>query len=217
MKNLIVEVDAKYIKGMLNAPDLQPNAAMNRWIQGILMFDFTLKHVSGRCHLAADALSRRQLGEGEEVVEDDDSWLDNISLYVGFSDTQLFSANTLACLAQGPQRYDSRKLPSCVFSGTIRLDENLKKILKFLTTLEAPPNSSIQEQKRFVKKATQFFIKDGKMWKRRGTKSPLLVILDHARRLAILTQAHEGLGHRGEQAVFETIRERYSPSCYRRR
>jgi hypothetical protein len=30
VKNLIVEVDAKYIKGMLNAPDLQPNAAMNR-------------------------------------------------------------------------------------------------------------------------------------------------------------------------------------------
>jgi len=39
------------------------------------------------------------------------------------------------------------------------------------------------------------------MWKRRGTKSPLLVILDHARRLAILTQGHESLGHRGEQAV----------------
>jgi hypothetical protein len=62
VRNLIVEVDAKYIKGMLNAPDLLPNAAMNRWIQGIMMFDFTLKHVSGRTHLAADALSRRPLG-----------------------------------------------------------------------------------------------------------------------------------------------------------
>ena len=36
-----------------------------------------------------------------------------------------------------------------------------------------------------------------------------MVILDHTRRIAILNQAHEGLGHRGEQAVFETIRERY--------
>ena len=209
VKSLIVEVDAKYIKGMLNAPDLQPNAAMNRWIQGILMFDFTLKHVSGKSHLAADALSRRQLGEGEEIVEDDDSWLDNISLYMGFSDTQAFSTKTLSHLVQNPQRYEPKELPSFVFSGTIQLDENLKDILKFLTTLEAPPTSSIQDQKRFVKKATQFFIKDGKMWKRRGTKSPLLVILDHAKRLAILTQAHESLGHRGEQAVFETVRERY--------
>ena len=29
-KNLIVEVDDKYIKGMLNEPDLQPNAAINQ-------------------------------------------------------------------------------------------------------------------------------------------------------------------------------------------
>lgn len=33
VQNLQVEVDAKYIKGMLNEPDLQPNAAINRWIQ----------------------------------------------------------------------------------------------------------------------------------------------------------------------------------------
>jgi hypothetical protein len=65
VKNLIVEVDAKYIKGMLNAPDLQPNAAMNRWIQGIMLFDFVLKHVPGKNHHAADALSRRALGENQ--------------------------------------------------------------------------------------------------------------------------------------------------------
>ena len=35
VKNLIVEVDAKFIKGMLNEPDLQPNAVINQWIQGI--------------------------------------------------------------------------------------------------------------------------------------------------------------------------------------
>lgn len=44
-KNLIVEVDAKYIKGMLNEPELQPNTVINRWIQGVLLFDFTLIHV----------------------------------------------------------------------------------------------------------------------------------------------------------------------------
>jgi transposase InsO family protein len=47
------------------------------------------------------------------------------------------------------------------------------------------------------------------MWKRRKEKSPLLVVFDCDRRLAIMTQAHENLGHRGEQSVFETIRERY--------
>jgi hypothetical protein len=29
VKNLTVEVDAKYIKGMINNPDLQPNATIN--------------------------------------------------------------------------------------------------------------------------------------------------------------------------------------------
>jgi hypothetical protein len=43
------------------------------------------------------------------------------------------------------------------------------------------------------------------MWKQTGRKPLLLVIMDHARRLAILTQAYENLGHRGEQAIFETI------------
>jgi hypothetical protein len=29
VKNLIVEVDAKYLKGMLNNPDIQPNTTIN--------------------------------------------------------------------------------------------------------------------------------------------------------------------------------------------
>ncbi len=35
------------LRGMISAPDMQPNAAMNRWIQGILLFDFTLLHIPG--------------------------------------------------------------------------------------------------------------------------------------------------------------------------
>jgi len=58
VRNLQVKVDAKYIKGMLNEPDLQPNAAINRWIQGILMFDFALVHVPANHHKGPDALSR---------------------------------------------------------------------------------------------------------------------------------------------------------------
>jgi hypothetical protein len=29
VKNLIIEVDAKYLKGMLNNPDIHPNATIN--------------------------------------------------------------------------------------------------------------------------------------------------------------------------------------------
>jgi len=40
VKNLVVEVDAKYIKGMINNPNIQPNATINCWILAILLFDF---------------------------------------------------------------------------------------------------------------------------------------------------------------------------------
>jgi hypothetical protein len=57
VKNLVVEVDAKYLKGMLNNPDIQPNATINQWIAGILIFDFKLVHVPTIHHTAADGLS----------------------------------------------------------------------------------------------------------------------------------------------------------------
>lgn len=85
VQNLIVEVDALYIKGMLNEPDMQPNAAINRWIQGILLFDFELVHVAGTKHVGPDALSRRPLAYGETVEEEDDDWLDNIALLCSFT------------------------------------------------------------------------------------------------------------------------------------
>ena len=47
VRNLVVEVDARYIKGMLANPDLAPSASMNRWIVSILLFHFTLIHIPG--------------------------------------------------------------------------------------------------------------------------------------------------------------------------
>jgi len=75
--NLIVEVDAKYIKGMLNNPDIQPNATINHWIAGILLFDFTLKHVLDASH-GPDGLSRRpeQPDDEPEPVDDYEDWID---------------------------------------------------------------------------------------------------------------------------------------------
>ncbi|KAF7344735.1 DNA/RNA polymerase [Mycena venus] len=58
VRNLVVEVDARYIKGMLAHPDLEPSASINRWILAILTFHFTLVHVPGVLH-GPDGLSRR--------------------------------------------------------------------------------------------------------------------------------------------------------------
>jgi hypothetical protein len=71
VKNLVVEVDAKYLKGMLNNPDIQPNATINRWITGILSFDFKLVHVPAIHHTTTDGLSH-QLPAPEDLPETDD-------------------------------------------------------------------------------------------------------------------------------------------------
>jgi hypothetical protein len=56
---------------MLNNPDIQPNATINRWITGILLFNFKLVHVPAIHHMAADGLSR-QLPAPEDLPEMDD-------------------------------------------------------------------------------------------------------------------------------------------------
>jgi hypothetical protein len=71
VKNLIVEVDTKYLKGMLNNLDVQPNATINWWIASILLFDFKLVHVPAIHHTATNGLSQR-LPALEDLPENDD-------------------------------------------------------------------------------------------------------------------------------------------------
>ena len=76
--NFTVEMDAKYVQGMINNPDLQPNATINRWIAGILLFSFRLIHVLATHHTGADGLSHRLPSDEDPPEEDDfEDWLDN--------------------------------------------------------------------------------------------------------------------------------------------
>jgi hypothetical protein len=78
VENLRVEVDCSSIKGMLNNPDLQPNATINRWIAAIKLFDFELKHVPATSHKGPDGLSRRPPAPHESLDTADatDAWID---------------------------------------------------------------------------------------------------------------------------------------------
>jgi hypothetical protein len=58
---------------MLNEPDLQPNAAINRWIQGILLFNFTLIHIPATQFRGSDALSHRELADDEDFPVHNDA------------------------------------------------------------------------------------------------------------------------------------------------
>ena len=338
VKSLHIEVDAKYIKGMLNHPNLQPNAAINRWIEGILLFDFKLIHVPATNFKGPDALSRRETAPGEETPEYDDTWLDHIVLMTRVPPKHTKKISTtdailpikpefMTLIASGTKNYEYRKY---LMDGVTRIwlyeiapvdaitymmetsnprtpgevqdptgignddfDKGLKKskygypvlalyqlldpvtrqdlqtlyglempttglyapqqlaksqaqdrlhkvlpqtntlssykittlpstqerllrpeqlllqVQHFLRTLEIPQFPSNQLRKRFSKKASEFFMKAGQMYRRNSDKPPLAVIFDARKRVTILTQAHEELGHKGEAAVFELVRHRF--------
>ena len=78
VNNFTVEMDAKYIQGMINNPDLQPNTTINQWIAGILLFSFNLIHTPAAHHTGADGLSHRPPLDEDPPEEDDfKDWLDN--------------------------------------------------------------------------------------------------------------------------------------------
>ena len=69
-------MDAKFVKGMLNNPDIQPNATINHWIAAILLFDFKLTHIPADKHHGPDGLSRRAPAKGEDEGDDSEDWID---------------------------------------------------------------------------------------------------------------------------------------------
>jgi hypothetical protein len=101
--NLIVEMDALYVKGMLSNPDMQLNAAINRWIAAISLFHFKLVHVPADKHRGPDGLSRREPVPGEDDDEGDpEEWIDEVlSLGIWVDSLQKRPAT------QGPQRFQT--------------------------------------------------------------------------------------------------------------
>ena len=71
-------MDIKYVKGMINNPDLQLNTTINQWITGILLFHFELHHISADQHTGPDGLScRPPSGDDPPNTDDFEDWLDS--------------------------------------------------------------------------------------------------------------------------------------------
>jgi hypothetical protein len=204
-----LEVDAKYIRGMLNNPDIQPNNAMNRWIAAILLFTFELVHVPGKDHAGPDGLSRRRHAEGD-VEEKDDEWVDDVlglgiwvSTWYGQQDTSRGNTSNGATTLSKPSflafSLNNTTIPQVEIPRTkddIKMDEQLPLIFEFLSTLKKPSGLDETESRRFIKQASRFFVKDGRLGRKDPSGMHQLVILDLKKRLSLITQAHDHLGHK---------------------
>ena len=71
-------MDTKYIKGMINNPDLQPNMTINRWIAGILPFYFEIHHITANQYTGLDGPSHHPPADTNPPEDNNfEDWLDD--------------------------------------------------------------------------------------------------------------------------------------------
>jgi hypothetical protein len=216
LKHFTVEVNAKYIRGMLNNPDIQPNAAVNHWIMGISLFDFTLRHVPGDKHVVPDGLSRRHSAPEdkqnlEETSEDVEEWIDEI-LECGiwtakeFDNEQSPSHNAFVYKAENIAHRPDPDIPS--METSLHLNNELHAIQNYLETFTFPPNIPSTSHHRLCKHALQFFIQGHQLWRKEPNGHHQLILFN-SDRLRMMQEAHDLLGHKGFYSTRCTISDHF--------
>ncbi|KIO08930.1 hypothetical protein M404DRAFT_132924, partial [Pisolithus tinctorius Marx 270] len=225
LTNFTVEVDVKYIKGMINNPDLQPNMTINRWITGVLLFSFRLVHIPVDRHASPDGLSCCPWLEVDPPEDDNhEDWLD---CFYSFS-TQAVN-DCLPPMSPSsrdhhpllPPAYHQASLPPpasfyLAFSATAdvnnpsdTLDDpailqstkaqaheaKIEMIWAFLVTCERPPDLTDAQYSSFFN-SVHFFLLDGNLWHRELHGWHQLVV-DESKRYHLIKEAHDDLGHKG--------------------
>jgi hypothetical protein len=172
IRNLVVEMDARYIKGMLAHPDILPSASINRWILSILTFHFTLVHVKGTFH-RPDGLSRRPTQPDDRPVEDEDEeWDDYIDRLHGFmhviqdlpyqssrifARAQILSMEEETIETQETMEKNSYEMIPRNKKGE-KEDRKLEEVRIWHDTLQRPDNFSDSEYASFMRYAMGFFL-----------------------------------------------------------
>jgi hypothetical protein len=92
-----------------------------------------------------------------------------------------------------------------------------EELLLYLHDNVLPPRcANNTETKKFLKQAQQFIHHDNRLWKlgEKG-KVPRLMVTDIARRQSLIAEAHNEVGHRGQDATYKHLWDRfYWPNLY---
>jgi transposase InsO family protein len=168
---------------------------ITRWLTYLRLFDFDVRHVPGNKNGAADALSRRSTAPADN---DDDDDVDD------YFDAKLYrisaapSASSLSLTAR-----------VWLIDGEYSGDDLV--IGTYLETLQRPDGMDDNQFRLFRKKALNFLVRDGYLFKRsrRPGTPPRRVVGTTEQRLEILRALHDEAGHRGRQATFEKVSRRY--------
>jgi transposase InsO family protein len=220
VRNLIIEVDARYIKGMLSNPDIAPSASINRWIVAILSFQFTLVHVPGTHH-GPDGLSRRPRQPGDVCDDGDEQefedWIDRLYGFIHQINPLPFppppySLDTFSLTSDLSEEdtsspedsYDLVPRSEHAKSDDIRL----LKVRKWLTDLVQPDKLSDAEYTTFLRYCTEFFLDDDRLWKKNAQGAHKLIV-NPPSRLETIRSAHDQVGHKAVYATHAIVSQRF--------
>jgi hypothetical protein len=215
IRNLVVEMDAKFVKGMLNNPDIQPNATINRWIAAILLFDFKLIHIPANKHHGPDGLSRREPAEGEAEEDDPEDWIDqalSLGLWVSswINAPRHYGVFALALSLSGNSfKLASEDLVEFPVSDKARkAEEHLARVTHYLRTRQLPPGLDSKAAAQLLRTAARFFLLNDRLWRRQSNGQHQLYIPPH-QRLPLVRDAHDNLGHKGLYSTRRTLLDRF--------
>ena len=213
--NLIVEVDVRYIKGILSNPDIAPSASINHWIVSILLFHFTLIHIPGMWH-RPNGLSQcpQQPGDEDEDLEynpEFDDWVDKVygfmhflnptCLQIATSDKNMTFASeaiddlnvTNNPVSMDPFTYDhiprSEKL--------CKADDCLDCVCKWFASLRRPDDISDKVHAAFLWYCAHFFMKDDCLWKK-DLQGHHKLVIEPNKCPTILISTHDEARHHGD-------------------
>ena len=227
VQNLIVEVDAQYIKGMLSNPDIAPSASVNRWIVSILLFHFTLVHVPGTRH-GPNSLSQRprQPGDDDDDSESEynpefDDWVDRVYGFMHFlNPTRLQIAFSNKNTTFAAEAIDEPNITNSVSTDPFtyehvprsdksrKADNHLHRIHEWFASLRRPDDISDKVYAAFLRYCAHFFMKDDCLW-RKDPQGHHRLVIEPNKRPAILVSAHDEAGHHGDFVTCAHIVDRF--------
>ena len=182
VKRFVVEMDAKFIKGMINHPTLHPNDAVNRWISAILLFDFELVHVPAERHTGADGLSRRPRVLEDPPCDDQEEleeWIDSaagffLQLNAPVDANDPIPPWSLSFNASSPTSLPPESaIPRS--SRAISRDHRLTTIRQFLLDPVRPPELSDEDYRNFIRQAMGYYVTNTKLFRKSKSGAPQLI------------------------------------------
>jgi hypothetical protein len=221
-----LETDANVLVAQLNgsASDL-PGSLLMRWIAWIRLFDFDVKHVPGKKHLAADGLSRKPRTDSdiqeEEQEEDIEEFIEAqlFSLRIAPVRTSSIGDDALSEVMSGSDDSSSetgregQENDEAILEGYYSVRHH--QYARWLTTLVRPFEISAAEFRIFKNDAVKFLVRDRTLFRRNGAL-PRRVVDSLEEQMSIKLSAHEQGGHKPREATYRRIADRYWwPSQYK--